>query len=36
MDGDAVKLPEIVKIAEEFGPITYVDDATVQRESERY
>lgn len=27
MDGDVAKLPEIVKIAEEFGLITYVDDA---------
>ena len=27
MDGDIAKLPEIVKIAEEFGLITYVDDA---------
>lgn len=27
MDGDIVKLPEIVKIAEEFDLITYVDDA---------
>lgn len=27
MDGDVAKLPEIVEIAEEFGLITYVDDA---------
>ncbi|MGC5772522.1 glycine C-acetyltransferase [Paenibacillus pabuli] len=27
MDGDIAKLPEIVKIAEEFDLITYVDDA---------
>jgi len=27
MDGDVAKLPEIVKIAEEFDLITYVDDA---------
>jgi glycine C-acetyltransferase len=27
MDGDVANLPEIVKIAEEFGLITYVDDA---------
>ncbi|EUJ47490.1 2-amino-3-ketobutyrate coenzyme A ligase [Listeria fleischmannii FSL S10-1203] len=27
MDGDVAKLPEIVQIAEEFGLITYVDDA---------
>ena len=27
MDGDVAKLPEIVKIAEEFGLLTYVDDA---------
>jgi glycine C-acetyltransferase len=27
MDGDIAKLPEIVKIAEELGLITYVDDA---------
>lgn len=27
MDGDIVKLPEIVEIAEEFDLITYVDDA---------
>ena len=27
MDGDVAKLPEIVKIAEEFNLITYVDDA---------
>lgn len=27
MDGDIAKLPEIVQIAEEFGLITYVDDA---------
>jgi glycine C-acetyltransferase len=27
MDGDIAKLPEIVKIAEELGFITYVDDA---------
>ncbi|GBF12593.1 MULTISPECIES: glycine C-acetyltransferase [Tepidibacillus] len=27
MDGDIAKLPEIVEIAEEFGLITYVDDA---------
>lgn len=27
MDGDIAKLPEIVDIAEEFGLITYVDDA---------
>lgn len=27
MDGDIAKLPEIVAIAEEFGLITYVDDA---------
>ncbi|MGM0900989.1 MAG: glycine C-acetyltransferase [Bacillota bacterium] len=27
MDGDIAKLPEIVKIAEEMGLITYVDDA---------
>lgn len=27
MDGDIAKLPEIVKIAEEFGLLTYVDDA---------
>ncbi|UPK41272.1 glycine C-acetyltransferase [Paenibacillus pabuli] len=27
MDGDLAKLPEIVKIAEEFDLITYVDDA---------
>jgi glycine C-acetyltransferase len=27
MDGDIVKLPEIVKIAEEFDLITYIDDA---------
>lgn len=27
MDGDIVNLPEIVKIAEEFDAITYVDDA---------
>lgn len=27
MDGDIAKLPEIVKIAEELGVITYVDDA---------
>ncbi|MGQ8872147.1 glycine C-acetyltransferase [Paenibacillus sp. TSA_86.1] len=27
MDGDIAKLPEIVKIAEEFNLITYVDDA---------
>jgi glycine C-acetyltransferase len=27
MDGDIAKLPEIVKIAEEFDIITYVDDA---------
>ena len=27
MDGDVAKLPEIVEIAEEFGLLTYVDDA---------
>lgn len=27
MDGDVAKLPEIVEIAEEYGLITYVDDA---------
>ncbi|MBC1227231.1 glycine C-acetyltransferase [Listeria booriae] len=27
MDGDVAKIPEIVEIAEEFGLITYVDDA---------
>lgn len=27
MDGDVAKLPEIIKIAEEFDLITYVDDA---------
>jgi glycine C-acetyltransferase len=27
MDGDVAKLPEIVEIADEFGLITYVDDA---------
>ncbi|MCR8969187.1 glycine C-acetyltransferase [Facklamia sp. 7083-14-GEN3] len=27
MDGDVAKIPEIVKIAEEFNLITYVDDA---------
>ncbi|MBC1937471.1 glycine C-acetyltransferase [Listeria grandensis] len=27
MDGDVAKIPEIVAIAEEFGLITYVDDA---------
>ncbi|MFB4160465.1 glycine C-acetyltransferase [Geomicrobium sp. JSM 1781026] len=27
MDGDVAKLPEIVEIAEEFGLISYVDDA---------
>ena len=27
MDGDVAKLPEIVEIAQEFDPITYVDDA---------
>nr|WP_269667947.1 glycine C-acetyltransferase [Staphylococcus arlettae] len=27
MDGDVAKLPEIVEIAEEFGVLTYVDDA---------
>jgi len=27
MDGDVAKLPEIVKVAEEFDLITYVDDA---------
>ena len=27
MDGDIVKLPELVKIAEEFDLITYIDDA---------
>ena len=27
MDGDVVKLPEMVKIAEEFDLITYIDDA---------
>ncbi|WP_099223901.1 glycine C-acetyltransferase [Listeria costaricensis] len=27
MDGDVAKLPEIVEIAEEFGLITYIDDA---------
>lgn len=27
MDGDIVKLPEIVKIAEEFDLLTYIDDA---------
>lgn len=27
MDGDIVKLPEIVKIAEEFNAFTYIDDA---------
>ena len=27
MDGDVAKLPEIVEMAEEFGLITYVDDA---------
>lgn len=27
MDGDVANIPEIVKIAEEFGLITYIDDA---------
>lgn len=27
MDGDVAKLPEIVEIAEEYGLLTYVDDA---------
>lgn len=27
MDGDVAKIPEIVKIAKEFGLITYIDDA---------
>nr|WP_210147013.1 MULTISPECIES: glycine C-acetyltransferase [Staphylococcus] len=27
MDGDVAKLPEIVEIAEEFGLLTYIDDA---------
>ncbi|EKU47426.1 glycine C-acetyltransferase [Staphylococcus massiliensis] len=27
MDGDVAKLPEIIEIAEEFGLLTYVDDA---------